>query len=41
MVRRMCDFHVRRSELVIPWWAFIAALLVVGMFGLALGQGSV
>jgi hypothetical protein len=28
---------VKPSELVIPWWALVLALLVVGFTGLAIG----
>jgi hypothetical protein len=29
--------NVRKSELVIPWWALTLALLLVGLSGLVIG----
>jgi len=35
----MSQMDVRSSEIVIPWWALLLALLFVGLSGLALGLG--
>jgi len=35
----MSQMDVRSSEIVIPWWALLLALLFMGLLGLALGLG--
>jgi hypothetical protein len=35
--RILLDMDVRESEIVIPWWALVLALLVVGLSGVWIG----